>query len=136
MSGVDSKKWQKSKPGFVHPDTSGLLIIYLGKPLPACSCNLPFPATCLAASYGAGRALPPIGGAGVYLVLQPMRFTLPQCRHEARRLLPCVFTLSPSRHVGAGWLFSVALSVRCRTLPLASMVPCVARTFLPDCSRR
>jgi len=69
-----------------------------------------------------------------YLVFQLLGFTAIPITREGRELLPHVFTFSPK-----GSLFSVALSgsrFASESFPLGSRMLCVARTFLPDKSRR
>ena len=69
----------------------------------------------------------PCGPASSYLVLQPIRFTPPECHHPMRELLPRVFTLTSAKRR----LFSVALAVILSDpFLLGSMVLCAVPTFL------
>lgn len=73
-------------------------VIYLGLRLPAGSSHLPFPA----GPFGpVARAAP----TGIYLMLQPMRFTPPGITTGARGLLPHVFTLPIPNKFGAEVIF-------------------------------
>jgi len=109
------------KPGSVPP-LRGLAIIPLGLPSPTGSSNLP--------GSSAGHASASLFGLapdGVWRAVE-------RCRRRGE-LLPRRFTLT-DRVPPTGGLLSVPLSVAlglatCCTQPLAGILPCGARTFLP-----
>jgi hypothetical protein len=126
---------QACKPGsvkvvFQQPGPT----IYLPLTSQSGSISLPMAPVRIASRYSPG-------GGATYLAFQLVRFAVPSSLLLRRWSLTPPFHLFPPRQVGAGSLFSVALSVpfptsRGRSFPLGSTMLCVARTFLHDIYRQ
>ncbi len=82
--------------------------------------------------FGSGHPLP--CGLTVYLALQPMRCTAACIATGTGGLLPRLFTLITTG--GRDGHFLLHYRGLSPAFPLGSMVPYVARTFLPACARR
>ena len=65
----------------------------------------------------------------VYMVFQPIRCTAPDVAIRTGKLLPHLFTLTPSTTLRSGY-FLLHYYTLTDIFPLGSMVLCVARTFL------
>ena len=107
--------WEPAdKPDSVRPaGVGGRAVIYLGRPLPAGSRDLP------GARRAASSHLLGLAPDGVYLAAGVTA--------GAGALLPHPFTLT---RASPGGLLSVALSTRHRVWALPSVLPCGVRTFL------
>ena len=92
-----------------------VFVIYLEHKSPYASSNLP----------------PDIGRetlhAPVYMILQPIRRTASNVTIRTGKLLPHLFTLTPTSRNG---YFLLRYSALTNSFPLGNMVLCVARTFL------
>lgn len=121
---LDTKiyKTQTCKPGSVLHS-----VIDLGRMSPSASCSLPPVRMVPENRSGAGSPLP--FGLTVYLALQPMRCTAACVATGTGGLLPRLFILITAYSRDGYFLLHY-----CRlspAFPLGSMVPFVARTFLP-----
>ena len=121
-------KTQACKPGSVFHS-----IIYLGLMSPTASCSLPLASsTPFGTKPGPATLYPPTGGKRNIFGLTTHEAYGYSRRREYRWALTPPFHPYPFR----GGYFLLHYCGLSPALPLASMAPCVARTFLPNKLRR
>jgi hypothetical protein len=128
---ANRKSQGRSVSRVLSPPRGGAAIIYLGRPLPTGS-----PATREATYPPAERPKPLVPGPSTAtltgcLVLQAVGFSLPAASPPPRCALTAPFHLCLSPEGPSAVCFLWHYPWGCPRWPLATTVPCPARTFLP-----